>query len=154
MAPNPPRPRNTAGFTLVELLVATTILGIAAFVAGPSLKRLLQTPPAPSAMEGLASALASSRDEAILKGRTFYGVLAPDNGSWRDADGKLLHQLPEGSQLRGDPDRSDAINCAFRADGSGCRLSAKVIAGDVEWAIKIDPITGRISYSPSRNRAK
>ncbi|MDP2793537.1 MAG: prepilin-type N-terminal cleavage/methylation domain-containing protein [Sulfurisoma sp.] len=154
MAPNPPRPRDTAGFTMVELLVTTTILGIAAFVAGPSLKRLLQTPPAPSAIEGLASALAGSRDGAILKGRTFHGVLAPDNGSWRDADGNLLHQLPEGSQIRGDPDRGEAINCVFRADGSGCRLSAKVIAGDVEWTIKVNPITGRISYSPSRDRAK
>lgn len=134
-----------SGFTLVELLVVLSIMAFATLAVAPSLQRLVAPRPTRPVVEQLLEAIGRSRDEAIQKRQTFRGTLDPGNGAWIDADGKTLFQLPADTSIGpADGLSAEPIPCAFRPDGSGCRLSLKVVQDSAEWRVYVDPVTGRI----------
>lgn len=133
------------GFTLVELLVVLAIMAFSTLAVAPSLQRLAAPRPPRPVVEELMAAIGRSRDEAIQQRHTFHGTLDPANKAWRDAEGKVLYQSPEGPTISPETgDSADPIPCTFRPDGSSCNLSLKIVQNDNEWHLAVDPVTGRV----------
>ena len=59
---------NERGFTLIELMLALIVLGVLAAIAVPSFKQYTANARVSAATNGLASALARARSEALLRG--------------------------------------------------------------------------------------
>ncbi len=59
---------NERGFTLIETMLALIVLGILAAIAVPSFKQYSSNTRVSSSANGLASALARARSEALLQG--------------------------------------------------------------------------------------
>lgn len=132
-------------FTLVELLVVLVIMAFATLAVAPSLQRLVAPRPPRPVVEELLAAIGRSRDAAIQQRHTFRGILDATNGLWLDGQGNTLFQLPEDVALAPEYGAStDPLPCVFRPDGSGCSLSLKIVQNDLEWRLKVDPVTGRI----------
>lgn len=137
--------RKLDGFTLVELLVVLAIMAFATLAVAPSLQRLVAPRPPRPAAEQLLAAIGRSRDEAIQKRQSFRGSFDPGNRLWQDAEGKVLYQAPDDASItKEDGGPVEPLACVFRPDGSGCKLSLRVVQDDSEWGLKIDPVTGRI----------
>ena len=79
--PPPTAPRQSSGFTLVEVMVVVAILGILAAIAGPSFGPLIERWRVRQAAEDLQSTLYYARSEAIKRGGD-VSVNAKDASSW------------------------------------------------------------------------
>ena len=75
-----------SGFTLVELLVVISILGIIAYLTMPALKNFAKSDATISASRQLLDGVARARQLAISQRTTVYMVFVPTN-FWADATG-------------------------------------------------------------------
>lgn len=73
-------PRRSAGFTLIELIVAMTILGILASIAAPSFKDMMVNQRIKSASFDVTAALILARSEALKQNGSV--TLTPSSGEW------------------------------------------------------------------------
>lgn len=73
-------PRRSAGFTLIELIVAVTILGILASIAAPSFKDMMVNQRIKSASFDVTAALILARSEALKQNGSV--TLTPSSGEW------------------------------------------------------------------------
>jgi len=129
----------------VELLVVLAIMAVATLAVAPSLQRLVAPRPPRPMVEELLAAIGRSRDEAIQTRHSFRGAFDPDNRLWQDAEGRVLYQSPADTTITAESGTStEPLPCVFHPDGSGCSLALKVIQGDGEWLVNVDPVTGRI----------
>ena len=87
--------RRPGGFTLIELVVTVTIVGILASLAIPSMHRLIMTQYIRSAANELQSSLFFARSEAIKRAVSISVV--PAGNKWT---GGWTVQLPDNSVLR------------------------------------------------------
>lgn len=78
-------PQRAAGFTLVELMIGVTILGILAAYAAPSFKELMESQRIKSASFDLIAALTLARSEAIKQNGAV--TLTPTSASTEWASG-------------------------------------------------------------------
>ena len=69
---------NERGFTLIESMLALVVLAILAAIAVPSFKQYTATSRVSAATNGLASALARARSEALLRGTPVSVCAAAD----------------------------------------------------------------------------
>ena len=79
-----------SGFTLVELLVVISILGILAYLVTPAIKHFGKADATISASRQLLDDVARARQLAISQRTTVYMVFIPTNfwaSTWMDADG-------------------------------------------------------------------
>lgn len=93
---------NTAGFTLVEIMVATAILGILLAVAVPNFRAWILNSQIHSAAESIQTGLQRARAEAVKRNRTVEFVLLAGNG-WavlNPDDLSRLEQSSDGAQLK------------------------------------------------------
>jgi prepilin-type N-terminal cleavage/methylation domain-containing protein len=72
--------RKIEGFTLVELMVVVTILGVMAMIAGPNFAGLIADQRAKNASSDLYTALATARSEAIKRNTKM--MLQQKTGGW------------------------------------------------------------------------
>ncbi len=143
-----PGPDSRAGFTLLEVLVVMTILGLVYLLALPALSGAFAGPRLEREARQLVAALRQARATAILRGREVR--FRVDRGGWRYHDRHravpegltlVLQAPPGGSGEDGRP----AIR--FFADGgaTGGRLTLSGGAGvrhiDVHW------LTGHVTQS-------
>jgi type IV fimbrial biogenesis protein FimT len=78
-------PRRSAGFTLMELIVTVTILGILASIAAPSFREMMVDQRVKSASFDMTAALILARSEALKQnGRV---TLTPSSGTTEWANG-------------------------------------------------------------------
>lgn len=75
-----PKPRRDAGFTVIEMLVTLTILGILVSLAVPSFRDLILSSRVRSGASDLYAALVYSRSEAIKRNTNI--TLTPVAGGW------------------------------------------------------------------------
>lgn len=78
-------PRRLAGFTLMELIVAVTIVGIMAAIAAPSFKDMMVDQRVKSASFDVTAALILARSEALKQNGSV--TLAPSSGATEWANG-------------------------------------------------------------------
>jgi type IV fimbrial biogenesis protein FimT len=83
------------GFTLIELVVTVTIVGLLATLAIPSMRKLIETQYVRSSANDLQTALFFARSEAIK--RAVNVSVVPAGGKWT---GGWTVQLPDATLLR------------------------------------------------------
>jgi prepilin-type N-terminal cleavage/methylation domain-containing protein len=72
--------RASNGFTLVELMITMSILGILLALAAPDFRRIIQQNLIDSEISGLQNLLMSARGEAIKRGQTVW--VTSSGGNW------------------------------------------------------------------------
>jgi type IV fimbrial biogenesis protein FimT len=102
-----PALRRQAGFTLIELMVVLTISAILAFLAAPSMSRLIATQRVKAAAEDLHLSLLRARSEAIKRntGVTLSAVAGDWSQGWTIPD-------PEGGSSLHDHSSSGSVSIA------------------------------------------
>lgn len=113
------------GFTLVELLVTVTLVGLVALIAVPSYTLLIQSNQIQAQAEELKSFLQYARSEAVRRGAAITVAEADDN-AWdaRTNDDEALRRLeytPEQAQIR-----SNLEEITFRANGIATAASLTI----------------------------
>ena len=100
-------PHRRRGFTLTELMVVITIMGLMAAMAGPRMVRWIQTIGQRGAFNQLMSDLALARIQAVRQGST-VSLRIVDNDTYRvtvdDANGapaRVLKQVDLGQMQKG-----------------------------------------------------
>ncbi len=81
-APSLPRSRPARGVTLIELLVALTVMAILAGIAVPSFTTFMQRSALSTEADALASALSVARANALS--RNTWVTVAPINADWQN----------------------------------------------------------------------
>ena len=90
------------GFSLIELLVTTIVIAIAASFILPRLSWIRSTPPLQDELRDLAARIELARDEAALQGRNFGIRFYPDGYAFLDLDDTtLVWTTMEGDELLG-----------------------------------------------------
>lgn len=72
------------GFTLLELMIAIAILGIALGIAVPAFTDMLRSYRAQSQSSEIARAVSLARSEAIKRGGNVYVTATVDGNNWED----------------------------------------------------------------------
>jgi type IV fimbrial biogenesis protein FimT len=93
------------GFTLIELVVTVTIVGLLASLAIPSMRKLIQTQHVRSGANELQTSLFFARSEAIK--RAVSVSVVPTGGKWT---GGWTVQLPDTTVLRQQNGLSNNLN--------------------------------------------
>lgn len=143
-----PPARRDAGFTLAEVVVVVLVLGIAAAVAAPALRRPDEHG-AGAAAEALRRVYAEARGDAARRGEPVLVVLETATDSFAvfaEAAGgaRLLLRagqlpLPAGSILGG---REGRAHARFTPLGRARADRVTLVQGDVRHVVEVDPWTG------------
>lgn len=93
-----PRAARLAGFTLIELMVVVTVLGILSALAAPSMTRLIAAQRVRSIASDLHIALVKARSEAIKRNAAV--TIAPTAGDWNAGWSVLDPEDPDAPPLQ------------------------------------------------------
>lgn len=111
------------GFTLVELMAVTAIIGVATAIAIPNFTSMLPTIRVNSSMRALSNAMMLARSNAISKNTNFYVKLDTTNHSYtiyQEATGDTTWSVADTIILSGKLDKGTEFG---KADGSIRRTS-------------------------------
>ena len=139
----------TAGFTLLELIVALAVLALAVAVVTPMIGRGTDGLRARAEVAGFAATLRHAREQAMSTQRTRRVVLdleahrlsivTPGRGG-EDKDGIETRALP--ARLVVEP--LQAPDVIFDARGGASGGDFKLTSGSVVYRVTVDRLTGRV----------
>ena len=136
-----------AGFTLLELLVALSIMALLAALAVPIVGRGFTGPAIETAANGLAADLRRLRQDAVSLRREATLVVDLEGRSYStSSDGRVRAFAPEVAVLaaRPRPARGREFVVTFFGDGSATGGSIALTAGERRRHIAIDRLSGRV----------
>jgi general secretion pathway protein H len=141
--------RTSAGFTLLELLVAMAILGLVMAVT-PSLLPIADRTSFVAVVRDLVSDLRSLRGQAIATHASVVFELAPVADSFQPMFGGEIHALPRGVTLIFDPADPSLVGVApsgiaFFPDGSSSGGTLTVRQGFRVMVVQVHWLDGKIS---------
>lgn len=93
--------RASNGFTIIELMITVSVLGILLALAMPDFQRLIQQNRIDSEVSGLQNLLMSARGEAIKRGQTVW--VSSAGGNWTGALTAFVDVDGDFSQGPGEP---------------------------------------------------
>ena len=142
-----PAPRQSAGFTLIEVLVVLTILALTMAVVVPAINRGLSMSLGDVARD-VQIGLRKARSDAVTQQKSQAFTLDTQRREFQ-IPGRATTQLPEGIELTASIAQSEARNgkaaVRFYPDGSSTGGRIGVQQGDTQLLINIDWLTGRVS---------
>lgn len=130
---------NTAGFTLIEMLVVLAILGLIGGLGYPRLQQAVRAQEFRTAGSGIAAALREARARAVRTARPVRFTATADGSAVGDDGGARL-QLPGAVVATVTP-------IIFYPDGSSNGGSARVADGTRRLRYDIAPATGLFRIS-------
>jgi general secretion pathway protein H len=147
-------PAREAGFTLVEMMIVLTIIGIAAGAVALSVGTLTRAPSVEAEARRLATHLQAAADDAMLGDRTIAFTVEPHGYGFATANGAALvartdsamafHTLPAGMVVTLDVKPPVILG----VDGSGQPMSAVVESGKQKWIVTYDGMTATAAPAP------
>jgi general secretion pathway protein H len=148
------RTRASSGFTLIEMMIVLTIIGISAGVVALSVGSLTRAPSVESEARRLATRLQAAADDAMMGDRTIALTVEPHGYGFATVNGKELvartdsglafHTLPAGMVVTLDVKPPVILG----VDGSGQPLSALVESGKQKWIVTYDGMTATAAPAP------
>lgn len=146
------RRASSAGFTLLELVLAITIAALVVAVSAPSMQRLYSSSQYHSAVNDVVSALSLTRQQAIRSGQHADVILNPSER--RIGRGDTITDLPEKVSLEvvgaRELNQKDAGVIRFYPDGgsSGGYVTLTHENG-MSVQVTVDWLLGRVSLCKS-----
>ncbi len=142
-----------AGFSLVELLVVMTILGLALTVIPPMFDGVIESSQVKSATRELAAALRQTRSIAVTSQREAVLGLDVNDRSYSINDREKQLSLPEEIRIRLRTAESELSSesrghIRFFPDGSATGGYIALESDTADYRIDVDWLTGRISITP------
>lgn len=131
-----------AGFTLIEMLVALAILGLATAVVAGFLPRNHATLDLTAAADGLADTLRGASARAMARQVPVMFTASADGHGYA-LDGATAQLPPDVTILLPAPIR-------FAPDGSASGGEARLAAGSRMRVLRVDWLTGQVSVADAR----
>lgn len=133
--------RDTAGFTLLEVLVVLVLVSVITAVAAPAVGTGVQTLRLQSAARHVAAALRLARGRAIRQQEVYFVTFDREEGQVTIASGDLDDQrsfdLPQGVRLekavllndtdRAEPSSPDQVTFFFSPNGAAQALEVRLV---------------------------
>ena len=137
------------GFTLMELLVVLTILGMALLLATPALERTLPGLELRTGTRDVASALREARARAIGRNEEVTMVIDRRSGILQ-ADGKQIIQLNRKIVILTGASPSSGLGddeIHFFPDGTSTGGQLTLVLGERQKHVLVDWLTGAVSIA-------
>lgn len=152
MSPIGEHARETAGFTLIELVVVLGILALVLAVGLPLLPGAADRAALRVAAGEIAAGLRETRSLALARGQSAALTLDTARRVYRIGEDTTWHTLPSnvaaelftaaGQQLT-----DVAGNIRFFSDGGSTGGGIRLAQGNAEYEVRVDWLTGRVSLA-------
>ncbi len=137
------------GFTLVELVVVMSLVGLVFLIAAPSANRVLEKVKLEADARQMAWVMRQARQDAILKNQTQWIYIYPEYDYYRRVNGKTYH-LSKGIEFDGVTSfNGNPKTCSFSRTGAPGNAGTAVLRnryGELRYII-VSPAMGRIRIS-------
>ena len=144
-------PRAAAGFTLIEMIVVLTILGLMMTLFVGNIRTVSPATHARAAAEAISGALRATRSEALMTNRSVAFSLDLVSRGYQWGQGPP-HFLPDDLSLSlltsQDQLVSEAVGrIRFDPDGGSSGGRVSIAGGNRVWWVGVDWLTGRVSMA-------
>lgn len=148
MLERPARSRH-AGFTLIEMVVALTVLALVYAVAAPVAAPMFSRPRLEMATRDLVTALKEARSQAVVGVRDVRFTVDAAAGNWRFGDRRGAARRGVALSVEAPPlagGNEAARTIRFFADGGSTGGRIRLVSGPHRRRIDVDWLTGRVSW--------
>lgn len=140
--------RFSRGFSLIELMAVLILIAIALTAVSMSVSKSLSSAKIRAVSRDLVAALRYTRGQAIVKGEQKTLDVNLDNLSYHAPDKEAV-KFPEGIEVRVVTATSEAADrtarIRFYPDGSSTGGRVSVVAGEREWRVNVEWLTGEVA---------
>ena len=138
-----------AGFTLIELVLALSVIALGAAVAGPAIGRTVEAMRVRTEVAGFSATLRHAREQAVATQRPHRVEVSPADHRMTiiadDADVRLTRSLAPRLTIEANPPL--ALTVRFEAHGVSSGGDFRLATGATVYAVSVDPLTGRVRVS-------